>query len=69
MLQTLLATRLYFPPARPVLVPRPRLVERLQALWQDGQHPPDKHGGCMPGLLRSRKIGVFLVESKSKISY
>lgn len=31
MPQTLLATKLYFPPARPALVKRPRLVERLQA--------------------------------------
>ena len=28
---SLLATKLYFPPARPKLVPRPRLVERLNA--------------------------------------
>ncbi len=31
MLGSLLTTKLYFPPARPALVPRPRLVERLQA--------------------------------------
>ncbi len=31
MTNPLLATKFYFPPGRPVLVPRPRLVERLQA--------------------------------------
>ena len=31
MQMPLVATKLYFPPARPVLVARPRLVERLQA--------------------------------------
>ena len=30
MLGSLLTTKLYFPPVRPALVPRPRLVERLQ---------------------------------------
>jgi LuxR family transcriptional regulator, maltose regulon positive regulatory protein len=36
MTQLLLATKLYFPPARPDLVPRPRLIEQLNA----GFHKP-----------------------------
>jgi LuxR family maltose regulon positive regulatory protein len=31
MTTSILATKLYIPPARPELVPRPRLIERLNA--------------------------------------
>jgi LuxR family transcriptional regulator, maltose regulon positive regulatory protein len=36
VLTSLLTTKLFFPPARPALVPRPRLVDRLQT----GLHGP-----------------------------
>jgi LuxR family maltose regulon positive regulatory protein len=39
----LLQTKLYIPPARPDLVPRPRLIERLNTgLWQNGFREGDR---------------------------
>jgi LuxR family maltose regulon positive regulatory protein len=53
MVVPLLQTKLYIPPPRRELVPRPRLLERLnKGLWQNGP----REGGLPEGLGFARKL-------------